>query len=96
MKRNRFPIVIPCALVLVAVSRIEETSGAAKIGSVYDGPVVQTQDLTVFNVTKEAVIARQAKVVDELPPIPGVQRVEYTPVEQKPPAWWAEALIPVD
>jgi ribonuclease Z len=67
----------------------------SELGSVYDGPVVQTQDLTVLNVTKEAVTARQAKVVDELPPIPGVQHVEYTPVEQKPPAWWAEALIPV-
>src|SRR5690348_2692463 len=29
---------------------------------VYDGPVVQLQDLTVFNLTKEAVVARQAQV----------------------------------
>jgi ribonuclease Z len=58
--------------------------------------VVQTQDLTVFNVTKEAVVARQAKVLDQLPPIPGVPRVAYTPVAQEPPAWWAEALIPLD
>jgi ribonuclease Z len=68
----------------------------SELGAVYDGPVVQTQDLTVFNVTKEAVVARQAKVLDQLPPIPGVPRVVYTPVEQTPPAWWAEALIPVD
>ena len=68
----------------------------AELGTVYDGPVVQTQDLTVFNVTKDAVIARQAKVSDQLPPIPGVPRVPYTPVEPKPPAWWAEELIPVD
>jgi ribonuclease Z len=68
----------------------------SEIGTVYDGPVVQTQDLTVFNVTKEAVVARQAKVLDQLPPIPGVPRVVYTPVEQTPPAWWAEAIIPVD
>jgi hypothetical protein len=27
--------------------------------------VVQTQDLTVFNITKEAVVARQAKVSDQ-------------------------------
>jgi ribonuclease Z len=67
-----------------------------ELGIVYKGPVVQTQDLTVFNVTKEAVIARQAKVMDQLPPIPGVPRVVYTPVAQKPPAWWAEALIPLD
>ncbi|MBI0584365.1 MAG: MBL fold metallo-hydrolase [Methanomassiliicoccus sp.] len=63
---------------------------------VYDGPVVQTQDLTVFNITKEAVIARQAKVEDQLPPIPGVPRVAYMPVQKEPPSWWKEALIPLD
>jgi ribonuclease Z len=68
----------------------------SELSAVYDGPVVQTQDLTVFNVTKEAVVARQAKVLDQLPPIPGVPRVGYTPVQPTPPAWWAEALIPVD
>ena len=68
----------------------------SELGAVYDGPVVQTQDLTVFNVTKEAVVARQARVVDELPPIAGQQRVAFTPVEPAPPDWWAEALIPLD
>jgi ribonuclease Z len=68
----------------------------SELGAVYNGPVVQTQDLTVFNVTKEAVVARQAKVVDQLPPIPGEQRVAYKPVAQKPPDWWAEALIPLE
>lgn len=68
----------------------------SELRTVYDGPVVQTQDLTVFNVTKEAVVARQAKVSDQLPPIPGVPSVGYTPVQPTPPAWWAEALIPVD
>jgi ribonuclease Z len=68
----------------------------SELGAVYDGPVVQTQDLTVFNITKEAVVARQAKVSDQLPPIPGVPRVDYTPVQPTPPAWWAEALIPID
>jgi ribonuclease Z len=68
----------------------------AELREVYDGPVVQTQDLTVFNVTKEAVVARQAKVLDQLPPIPGEQRVAFTPVMLTPPAWWAEALIPLD
>jgi ribonuclease Z len=68
----------------------------SELGAVYDGPVVQTQDLTVFNVTKEAVVARQAKVLDQLPPTPGVPRAGYTPVQTAPPAWWAEAIIPVD
>jgi hypothetical protein len=68
----------------------------AELGMVYDGPVVQTQDLTVFNITKEAVIARQAKVVEQLPPIAGEQRMAFKPVAVKPPDWWAEALIPLD
>jgi len=68
----------------------------SELGSVYNGPVVQTQDLTVFNVTKEAVVARQAKQFDQLPPMPGVQRVAFTPVAVPPPDWWAEALIPLD
>ena len=62
----------------------------------YDGPVVQTQDLTVFNVTTDAVIARQARVMDQLPPIPGVPRTAYTPVAVAPPTWWAEARIPLE
>jgi hypothetical protein len=32
----------------------------SELRTVYEGPVVQTQDLTVFNVTGEAVVARQA------------------------------------
>lgn len=62
----------------------------------YDGPVVQTQDLTVFNVTKEAVVARQAQVMDQLPPTPGTQRAPFAPTAVTPPAWWAEARIPLD
>lgn len=68
----------------------------SELRSVYQGPVVQTQDLTVFNVTAEAVVARQAQVVDQLPPIAGEQRVAYTPVLPKPPGWWAEERIPLD
>jgi ribonuclease Z len=68
----------------------------SELSSVYSGPVVQTQDLTVFNVTKEAVVARQAKQFDQLPPTPGVQRVAFSPVAVPPPDWWAEALIPLD
>jgi ribonuclease Z len=60
------------------------------------GPVVQTQDLTVFNITKESIIARQAKQFDQLPPNPGKMRVTYTPVVEEPPEWWAESLIPLE
>jgi len=68
----------------------------AELGRVYDGPVVQTQDLTVINITKEAVVSRQAVVSDQLPPIAGVQRVAFAPFAPQPPDWWAEALIPLD
>jgi ribonuclease Z len=67
-----------------------------ELGEVYAGPVVQTQDLTVINVTKEVIVSRQAKVVDQLPPIAGKQRATFSPVQIPPPAWWAEALIPID
>jgi ribonuclease Z len=68
----------------------------SELRAVYDGPVVQTQDLTVFNVTKDAVVARQARVIDQLPPIAGEQRVAYTPLAPPPPGWWADALIPLE
>jgi ribonuclease Z len=62
----------------------------------YQGPVVQTQDLTVFNVTKEAVVARQATVEEALPFIPGEQTKPFTPVAVPPPDWWKDALLPLD
>jgi ribonuclease Z len=68
----------------------------SELSSLYDGPVVQTQDLTVFNVTKEAVVARQARQFDQLPPTPGKQRTVFQPLAVPPPGWWAEALIPFD
>jgi ribonuclease Z len=63
---------------------------------VYTGPVVQTQDLTVFDVTTEAVVARQAQVDPQPSPVPGRPKAEP---EARPPAqpdWWADALIPLD
>jgi len=68
----------------------------AELGEVYDGPAVQTQDLTVINVTKDSVVARQAKVSEQLPPTAGEQRVAFQPVAVKPPDWWVQALIPLD
>lgn len=68
----------------------------AELRSVYDGAVVQTQDLTVINITPEAVVSRQASVSDQLPPIPGHQCVSFQPVAVPPPDWWAEALISFD
>jgi ribonuclease Z len=63
---------------------------------VYDGPVVQTQDLTVFNITAGAVLARQAQVNPQPRPVPGKPRTEPTPHLPANPDWWADALIPLD
>jgi ribonuclease Z len=65
-----------------------------EVSANYSGPVTVTQDLTVFNVTQDAVTARQAKVNPAAPPVHGPS---YTSPDldprPTPPAWWAEALL---
>jgi ribonuclease Z len=67
-----------------------------EIEASYDGPVTVTQDLTVFNITKDAVIARQAKVNDAAPPVHGASKgspdLDPRPI---PPEWWATALLDI-
>ncbi len=62
----------------------------------YQGPVAISQDLTVFNVTEEDVVVRQASVSDAAPPVHGAPAsspgLDPRPV---PPAWWADALLEV-
>jgi ribonuclease Z len=61
----------------------------------YDGPVTIAQDLTVFNITADAIVARQA-IVDQVPwPVVGPTVVTGPPMNQppEPPAWWADALL---
>jgi ribonuclease Z len=67
-----------------------------EVGANYSGPVTVTQDLTVFNVTKEAVVARQADVLDDAPPVHGRSHLEQQ-LEPRPadPAWWSDALLEV-
>jgi ribonuclease Z len=60
----------------------------------YTGPVTISQDLTVYNVTKEAVTARQAKVNDAPPPVHGTSKSSASlDPRPTPPAWWTEALL---
>ena len=61
----------------------------------YDGPVVISQDLTVFNITKDAVVARQATIDPFAWPVVGQTQVTGPPmsVPHDPPAWWSDALI---
>jgi ribonuclease Z len=62
----------------------------------YQGPVTISQDLTVFNVTEAAVVARQAVVNDAAPPVHGPSKSSPQPEPMPaPPAWWADALLDV-
>src|SRR6476469_7195265 len=74
-----------------------ETVGPAfaEMRTQHDGPVVISQDLTVFNITKDAVVARQAVIDPAAWPVVGPSRESGPPMSQPhpPPAWWAEALI---
>jgi ribonuclease Z len=68
-----------------------------EVSTVFDGPVVQTQDLTIFNITREAVVARQVQAAPQAVAIPGESKLELTySTRPEPPAWWAEALISDD
>ena len=61
----------------------------------YDGPVVISQDLTVFNITKDAVVARQRTIDPFRWPVVGPSNEQGPPMsaQLEPPAWWAEALL---
>jgi len=68
----------------------------AEIGAHYGASVVASQDLTVFNVTADAVIARQAQVNDAPHPVHGPSKTEpqIEPMPA-PPAWWADAALDI-
>ncbi|MFN7151039.1 MAG: guanitoxin biosynthesis MBL fold metallo-hydrolase GntH [Microthrixaceae bacterium] len=74
-----------------------ETVGSvmAEMRAQHDGPVVISQDLTVFNVTEAAVVARQATVDPYAWPVVGETVITGPPMSAppEPPAWWADALI---
>lgn len=60
----------------------------------YSGPVTLCQDLTVFNVTPDAVVARQARVDPVQGAVVGPSETERTLAEPFPsPEWWADAAI---
>jgi ribonuclease Z len=63
--------------------------------SEHDGPVVISQDLTVFDITQESVVARQRMIDPFAWPVVGESTVSGPPMSKplEPPAWWADALI---
>jgi ribonuclease Z len=65
-----------------------------ELGSHYGGPVTITQDFTVFNVTRDAVVTRQAKVNDAAGPVHGPSHSDAVlDPHPTPPSWWIEALL---
>jgi ribonuclease Z len=68
-----------------------------EVSSVFDGPVVQTQDFTIFNITKEAVVARQVQAAPQPVAVPGKSKLKLTyGTRPEPPAWWADVIISDD
>ncbi|HUI60039.1 MAG TPA: hypothetical protein VLX90_07445, partial [Steroidobacteraceae bacterium] len=67
----------------------------AEMRTQHDGPVVIAQDLTVFNITSDAVVARQATIDPFAWPVTGPTKQTGPPMSQPhpPPPWWASALI---
>ena len=64
------------------------------VAGTYSGPVTLCQDLTVFNVTPGAVVARQAQVDPVQATVIGPSDTERIVAEPHPiPAWWADAAI---
>jgi ribonuclease Z len=61
----------------------------------YDGPVTIAQDLTVFNITRDAVVVRQATIDPVAWPVIGKSGVSGPPLAKpvNAPTWWADALI---
>jgi ribonuclease Z len=74
-----------------------ETVGAAMrdLRTRYDGPVTIAQDLTVFNLTADAVITRQARVAPTAWPVLGPTHISGPPMAapHDPPSWWGDVLI---
>ena len=67
----------------------------AEMRTAHDGPVTIAQDLTVFNVTAEAIVTRQT-LPDPFPwPVLGPTGVTGPPLApiSGPPAWWSDALF---
>ena len=83
--------------VMFHLSVDHETVGAAMrdLRTRYDGPVTIAQDLTVFTLSPDAVITRQAGVEPTAWPVLGPTHISGPPMAapHDPPPWWSDALI---
>ena len=68
----------------------------AEIAAHYQGPVVVSQDLTVYNVTADSIVARQATLDPMAPTIKGPSQTESElDPPNTPPSWWSDALLDI-
>ena len=67
----------------------------AEMRTHHDGPVTIAQDLTVFDIDADSVVARQALIDPTAWPVRGPTKVTGPPMTPppEPPAWWAAALL---
>ncbi|HSP52149.1 MAG TPA: MBL fold metallo-hydrolase, partial [Cryobacterium sp.] len=67
----------------------------AEMRTRHDGPVVICQDLTVFDITPEAIVVRQRTLDPMAWPVVGPTRISGPPMSapHAPPPWWADALL---
>jgi ribonuclease Z len=61
----------------------------------HDGPVVISQDLTVFDISADAIVVLQRLLEPTAWPVVGPTKVTGPPMSapHNPPAWWAEKLL---
>jgi ribonuclease Z len=67
----------------------------AEMRTRHSGPVVICQDLTVFDITAEAIVVRQRTLDPMAWPVIGATHISGPPlsVPHAPPPWWADALL---
>ena len=79
----------------LAVDHETVSTAFQEMRSQYEGPVTIAQNLTVFNITKNAIVVRQAEIDPVAWPVIG-KSVTTGPAMSKPnnpPGWWADALL---
>lgn len=74
-----------------------ETVGPAysEMRTQHDGPVTIAQDLTVFDITKDSIVVRQADLDPCAWPVVGPTKMTGPPMAppNAPPVWWADTLL---
>jgi ribonuclease Z len=79
----------------LAVDHETVSTAFPEMRSEYEGPVTIAQDLTVFNITKNAVVVRQAEIDPVAWPVIGISVTSGPPMSspKNPPEWWADVLL---